>query len=349
MLNLKPCDEQSLVLRVHLGVGSGRILTVEEIASTVGRGLHNNHCVRLGENTRASRAHDVLGRLALRLLPQTHLGKMHQRVSTATTTVRTLGSTYLNLALTLRHTVRRTRFADTDKFRLVLRIDLAQPVQELHRVLLNHEVEHIFDFVRCRALVGDDERVETFLVEELQPRHVELRGCGAAPLTRFQENKTDRLASLSFRLKARHEDALRIPQTEKHVLSCVLVVDIDERSRPKWKVVLVAQAYERARHLDEVIVIRLNVHHGREKLVDRASLDQLLDKRNIHHLHRQPLNRNGKVGNADTDTFTNRPLTSNRVKLGEHDFIAPVILRKQCGNLCIYRIGCHTIHSLCGK
>ena len=82
---------------------------------------------------------------------------MHQRVSSATATVRTLGSTHLNLAVSLWHTVRRTRLADTDQLRLVLRIDLTQLVKKFHRVFLNHEVEHILDFVRCRALVGDDE------------------------------------------------------------------------------------------------------------------------------------------------------------------------------------------------
>ena len=259
MLNLEPCDKQSLILRLHFRVGCGRVFTMEEIARTVGSGLHYDHGVRPCKNTRASRAHNVFGRLAVRLLPQTHLGKMHQRVGTATATVRPLGSTYLNLTLALWHTVRRPRLSDSDKFRFVLGIRFAQLMEELHRVFLNHEVEHILDFIGSRALVCDDERVETLLVEELQPCHVELRSCGAAPLTRFQEDKTDRLASLALFLKARHQYALRIPQPEKHVLSCILVVDIDQRSRPKGKVVLEAQAYERARYLDIIIFVRLNV------------------------------------------------------------------------------------------
>ena len=212
-------------------------------------------------------------------------------------------------------------------------------------MFLNHEVEHILDFIGSRALVCDDERVETLLVEELQPCHVELRSCGAAPLTRFQEDKTDRLASLALLLEARHQYALRIPQPEKHVLSCILVVNIDQRSRPKGEVVLEAQAYERARHLDIIILVRLNLEFRRKELVYGACLHQLPHKGYLHHLHRQPLHGNGKVGNLDTDTLADRTLASYRVELGEHDFISPVILRKQASNLCICRIGCHTIHS----
>ncbi len=344
MLNLEPCDKQRLVLRLHLRVGRRRILPMEEITRTVGGGLHDNHRVGFGENTGASRAHDVFGRLALRLLPQPHLGEMHQRVSTATASVRPLGSAHLNFALTLRHTVGGPRLSDPHQLRLVLGIDITQFVEELHRVFLNHEVEHILDFVGSRALVCDDERVEPFLVKELQPRHVELRGGGAAPLTRFQEDKTDRQASLAFGFKSRHEDALWIPQAEEHVLACILVVDIDERSRPEREVVLVAQSDERARHLDVVLLVRLNVHDGRKELVDGASLNQLLDKGDIHHLHWQPLNGNGKVGYADTDALTDRAFPGNRVEVGVHHLVAAVILRKQLCNLCICRIGCHTIH-----
>lgn len=119
-------------------------------------------------------------------------------------------------------------------------------MQELHRVLLNHVVEHVLDFVRSRALVSDDERVEPFLVEELEPRHVELRGGRAAPLTRFQQDKTDRFLGLAPCLEARYQDALWIVKTEKHVLSRLFVVDIHQRSRPERKVVLVAQANELA-------------------------------------------------------------------------------------------------------
>ena len=81
---------------------------------------------------------------------------MHQRVGTATATVRPLGSTYLNLTFALRHTVRRPRLADPDKFRFVLGIHFAQLMEELHRVFLNHEVEHILDFIGSRALVCND-------------------------------------------------------------------------------------------------------------------------------------------------------------------------------------------------
>lgn len=89
--------------------------------------------------------------------------------------------------------------------------------------------------------------------------------------------------------------------------------------------------------------------HVREKARDGASLYQLFYKRNVHHLDRKPLNWNGEVGDTDTHTFAHRPLASDGVEVGVHNFIASVILRQQCGNLCICHIGCHTTHFLCGK
>ena len=82
---------------------------------------------------------------------------MHKRIGTATASIRTLSSANLNLGIALWYAMSGTRLTYTNQLRLVLGICLTQFVQELYRVSVNHEVEHILDFVRCRALVGDDE------------------------------------------------------------------------------------------------------------------------------------------------------------------------------------------------
>ena len=211
---------------------------------------------------------------------------MHKVVVAAATSVRTFGSTNLNLAVALRHSVGRAGLADTDHLRLVLIVGLAERVKHLNRVILNHAVEHILDFIGGRTLVSDDEGVEAALVEELQPRHVKLRGGRAAPLSSLEQNKTYRFFGEPPALKHRHQYSLRIPKFEQHVLSAALLLDAHEERRPKREVVLASQTDELLRYFGSILFIRFNVQDIGKEFGDRTCFEQLLYKRHVHHWRR---------------------------------------------------------------
>ena len=180
-------------------------------------------------------------------------------------------------------------------------------------------------------------------MKELQPCHIQLGRSGAAPLTCFQQDKTDRQACLALLFKSRNQYALWIAKPEQYVRACILVVNPHKGRGPKWEIVSIAQTYKFLGYLVMVGVIRLNVENIGEEAVDRACLNKFADERDTHHLNRQPLDRHDKVGDRNLNSFSNRPLSSNRVERRIHHLIPAVVLRQY-----LFYIGqtvCHTNHS----
>lgn len=87
----------------------------------------------------------------------------------------------------------------------------------------------------------NDKRVETTLMQELKPRHIELGGGGASPLASLEEDETDWEPRLALLFKARHENALRVAKSEEDIFTRILVVYPNEGSSPEWEIVAVAQ------------------------------------------------------------------------------------------------------------
>ena len=141
LLNLIPGNKHCLVLR--LSVFRSQVFLMEEVAGTVCRALIDDHGIGLVEHTRRCRSHDLLGRLSFGLLPQSHLGQVHQVIVTATCRVGFLGGTDLDFAVTLRYALYIAGLSDAHQFRLPLVVFLAHAVHQAHRVMADHAVEHV--------------------------------------------------------------------------------------------------------------------------------------------------------------------------------------------------------------
>ena len=147
---------------------------VEEVAGTISRALVDNHGVRPVEHARACRAHHRFGRLALGRVPQSHLGAVDERVGVAAQRVGCLVRSDGYGAVALRYLLIVARDAYVDHFRFLFGEALAQAVEQFGGIRLECAVIHRLDSKRRFLRLRDDNRVETHLVHQLEPSHVEL-------------------------------------------------------------------------------------------------------------------------------------------------------------------------------
>ena len=132
----------------------------------------------------------------------------------------------------------------TDKLWFVCIVCRTDFVEHFDRILFNHSVKHILDFVRAGPLMRDDERVKTHLMHKLEPSHVNLYERRSAPLACFQKDESYGLPCKAHLFKSCNESSLRTIKTEVYIISTAFVLDIHIESRPEWEVVLYANANE---------------------------------------------------------------------------------------------------------
>ena len=179
-------------------------------------------------------------------------------------------------------------------------------------------------------------------MDELEPGHVKLRSGGAAPLSCFEEDYTDRLTLEANIFKHRDEPALWVSEAEEAVgLADVFVFDINERSGPEWEIVKRAEADELG--YDSVAVVCCRVGHSHDvaqQTVDTLVSDKSLDESIVGHRSREPLVSYGEIIQGNKDTLTDRTLAGDGVEAREHRVEAFGIFGhyiRDCNHLFHYR------------
>ena len=96
-------------------------------------------------------------------------------------------------------------FADANNLGLGGAIGFTELVEHLDGIGGYHFVEHVADFVGGCEDVADDEGVETYAVDELEPGHVDLGSGTTTPLSGFKYDDSYGLAVLAVFFKTAYE------------------------------------------------------------------------------------------------------------------------------------------------
>ena len=203
---------------------------------------------------------------------------MYKVVVATSGRVRFLGCAYLYFAVPLRNTVYVTTLTYTYYLWFCLVVCFAHLIEHTYRILLDELVEHVFHLGRGIFHMTDNKAVQTYLMYELQPRHVYLRGGTTSPLTCFQKDKTDWLTFQPATLKAHYQLALWSIHTKMYVFTTSFLLDENVHCCPKCKVVLRSNANKLLYYLFLIFIGILHIQVVFQKFADATCFYHLLHK-----------------------------------------------------------------------
>ena len=237
---LPPRHEQRSELRAALL--RRFVFAVEEIARAVGRRFIHDHRAPQVARSRASRADDVLGLFVLCLAPESHLGAMHQRRVATSRRVGSLCRAHLDLTVASGNMPEQARVAVAGHFLRPLARFPSVRIEHSLGIALHQFVEHTADLCRRRLHMSHDKRVESRGLDELEPRHIDLRDGGAAPLPCLEHDDADGLSGEAHLLERLHQAPLRSVEHEGHIVAPLLGFDAHMACRPVREIVAAAQS-----------------------------------------------------------------------------------------------------------
>ncbi len=145
---------------------------MEEVACAVGGGFVDNHGHWLQQYSGTGGTQYVFGSLAEGLAPDSHFGAVHQAVVSPTTGIWTFGGADFYLAVARSDAKHGAALPHPFHKFSATRCRFSFVGEQFRGITPDHAVEHIFYLLASDTLLGDDQRIEAFTMDELQPRHV---------------------------------------------------------------------------------------------------------------------------------------------------------------------------------
>ena len=168
-------------------------------------------------------------------------------------------------------------------------------------------------------------------MDELQPRHIELGGCGAAPLARLEEDDADGTAGETRIFECLDKLALRIREAEKDLGVAIeaLIFDIDEDGSPKREIVAGSDAGEAVDDAGARFGGRVNAEVGADELIERGELTEAAHHGDCEHGNGNPLTADGETVDFEKHSPTDRAEAGDGIERGVDEGTSAVIFSEQ--------------------